>query len=130
MPEDFRVAVLFVGTIFLLSSIVSGRLRAMSFDVPVIQGGCFRFVAFVLGVILIVSAMGLYLFDAALDFEATYPNTTTEWGSETFVQGQTSTAGYGNSCCDMLGTPRCTLSQPAPLNSGCFCPFQGTGYTC
>ena len=38
--------------------------------------------------------------------------------------------GYGGSCCDISGFPRCTLLQPAPLGSNCFCPGQGTGFTC
>lgn len=37
---------------------------------------------------------------------------------------------YGSYCCDSAGMRRCVLVQPAPVNSGCFCPGQGTGLVC
>lgn len=36
----------------------------------------------------------------------------------------------GSFCCDQFGNRRCTLVQPVPLGSPCFCPGQGYGYTC
>jgi TolB-like protein len=36
----------------------------------------------------------------------------------------------GGFCCDQYGNRRCTLVQPVPLGSPCFCPGQGYGYTC
>ena len=41
-----------------------------------------------------------------------------------------STSRMGSFCCDQFGNKRCTLVQPVPLGSPCFCPGQGYGYTC
>ena len=37
---------------------------------------------------------------------------------------------YGSFCCDQFGVRRCSLWQPAPLGSSCFCVGQGYGFTC
>ncbi len=36
----------------------------------------------------------------------------------------------GYYCCDQFGNRRCTLVQPLPLGSSCFCFGQGYGYVC
>ena len=41
-----------------------------------------------------------------------------------------STPVAGAYCCDLSGMRRCPLVLPLPTGSPCFCPYQGTGFTC